>query len=187
MKIAVLGGRFDPPHLWHYWIAEQVLEHVPEIEQVWLMPAYKHPWKEFEAAPEDRWEMLKFLVTDKIRLSNLEIGRFNVSYTIDTVLRLKEDAANKYYWIVGSDAISDFSRWRESQKLAQMIEFLVFPRIDYPIHILPNGFRKVDSPNLILNNISSTKIRNRVKKGKSIKGLVFPGVEEYIKNKNLYK
>lgn len=186
MNIAILGGRFDPPHVWHFWTAQQVLENVKDIEQVWLLPDYTNALKQMIATASERIEMLHFLETGRIKLSTIAIAKETATYTVDIVRELGKDVNNHYYWIVGSDVTSEFSRWRDYQKLSKMVEFLVFPRKDYPIKNLPQGFHRVEG-NLLLSNISSSFIRDRLKEGKTISGLVFPEVEEYIRTKNLYK
>jgi len=186
MNIAILGGRFDPPHLWHFWTAQQILENVKGMDQVWYLPDYTNAFKPIIAGASDRIEMLHFLETGRLRLSTIAAAKETTTYTIQIVQELKKDTNNRYYWVVGSDALMEFTRWRDYQKLSRLIEFVVFPRKDYPIRILPPGFHKVPG-NLLLSNISSSLIRERVKKGMAISGLVFPEVEEYIKKKNLYK
>lgn len=186
MNIAILGGRFDPPHIWHYWCAQQILENVKNIDQVWYMPDYNNAFKPITAAVVERIEMLHFMETGRIRLSTIAAAKAVTTYTIDIVRDLVKDQHNRYYWIVGSDVTAEFTRWRDYQKLANLINFLVFPRKDYPIKSLPSGFQRVPG-NFLLSNISSTLIRERMKRGLTISGLVFPGVEEYIKRKNLYR
>ena len=186
MNIAVLGGKFDPPHIWHFWTAQQIIENVPGIDQVWLMPDYENAFKKISAEPSDRVEMLHYMETERIKLSTIAIARQTITYTVEIVKELHKYSINKYYWIVGSDITQEFTKWRDYQKLSRTIEFLVVPRKDYPIGNLPSGFRRV-SGNLILSNVSSSLIRDRVKKGSTISGLVFPEVEEYIKKRNLYK
>lgn len=186
MNIAILGGRFDPPHIWHFWIATQILENVKEMDQVWLMPDYANAFKPIIGLPSDRISMLHYLETGRIKLSTIAIAREVTTYTVEIVSQLVRDPHNKYYWIVGSDVTSEFSRWRDYQKLSRLINFLVFPRKDYPISRLPPNFHKIEG-NLLLSNISSTLIRDRIKKGLTISGLVFPEVEEYLRNRNLYK
>jgi len=186
MNIAILGGRFDPPHIWHFWTAQQVLENVSGIDQVWLMPDYQNALKPIHASVSDRIQMLHFLETGRIKLSTIAAAHEEVTYTVSVVNELKKDPYNRYYWIIGSDTTSEFSRWRDYQKLARMVQFLVFPRKDYPIKNLPPGFAKVEG-NVLLSNVSSTLIRDRIKRGYTISGLVFPEVEEYIRRRNLYK
>lgn len=188
MNIAVLGGRFDPPHWGHFWVARQVLEKGPDIDEIWLMPVYSHPWKKSVALPQDRFNMVSFLETEGIRASDIEIMRGGISYTIETIRYLKENyTKHNFYWVVGSDALSDFAKWRQAQKLATLIPFLVFPRSGYPIKILPFGMKRIDGAETVQTNLSSTHIRERLKNNLSIYGLVPEKVEEYIRKKNLYR
>jgi nicotinate-nucleotide adenylyltransferase len=186
MNIAILGGSFDPPHIWHFWTAQQVLENAKEIDQVWLLPDYSNAFKQVIAEASDRLEMLKFFEAGRIKVSSVAVSRSSTAYTVEIVQELLRDDTNRYFWIVGSDILYEFSRWREYQKLTRLIKFLVIPRKDYPIKNLPAGFIRVEG-NLMLSNVSSTLIRERIRKGLPIKGLVFPEVEEYIKEHNLYK
>lgn len=185
MNIAILGGRFDPPHVWHYWTAQQILENVAGIDQVWYMPDYQNAFKPIIASSYDRVELLKFMQTGRIRISSFALQN-ETTYTVNIVSQLVRDTTNTYTWIVGSDILNEFSKWRDYQKLSRLIKFLVIPRKDFPIRKMPDGFIKVEG-NLMLSNVSSTIIRERIQKSQTIKGLVLNEVEEYIKNHNLYK
>lgn len=191
MNIAVLGGRFDPPHYGHLLVAEQVLEKMPEIDQAWLLPANTHPWKKMIASPPHRYNMTKFLDSDsaggRIKVSEFDIKRGGATYTIDTVRILKKDQTNKYFWICGSDTLKEFSRWKSYQELPKLIPFFVFPRSDYQINKLPKGFVLVKNRDLITTNLSSSAIRERIRKDLPITGLVPEKVEEYIREYNLYQ
>lgn len=185
MNIAILGGRFDPPHIWHFWTAQQILEQAG-IDQVWLMPDYTNAFKPIIASPVERIEMLHYLETGRIKLSTIAAAKEQITYTVEIVQELVKDVNNRYFWVVGSDVTAEFTRWRDYQKLSRLIQFLVFPRKDYPIKSLPANFKKVGG-NLLLSNISSTLIRERVKQGLPITGLVFPEVENLIRQRNVYK
>lgn len=185
MNVAILGGRFDPPHAFHFWTCQQVLENVSGIDQVWYLPDWQNAFKEIVANSGDRLAMLKFMETGRIRISDLAIT-MQTTFTVSVVSELVKNTGNKYYWIVGSDILSEFTKWRDYLKLTRLINFLVIPRKDYPIKIMPQGFIKVNG-NLMLSNVSSSIIRERIKQGKTISGLVFKEVEEYIRQKNLYK
>ncbi len=188
MRIAILGGRFDPPHWGHFWVARQVLEKGKGIDQVWLMPVYTHPWKASLASPFDRLNMLSFLTAAGIAVSDIEIQRGGISYTIETIRHLKENyPEHQFCWVVGSDALADFAKWRQAQKLATLLPFLVFPRSGYPIKILPFGMKRIEGEDIIQTNLSSSYIRQRLKAGLSIFGLVPEKVEDYIQKKNLYR
>ena len=187
MKIAVLGGRFDPIHVGHLLIARQVLEFDPSIDKVLFVPAYEHHWKPIQASPEDRIAMITSLLEDKMEVSDIEIKRKGVSYSIDTIKALKEETGAEIVWVVGSDIVREFDKWKDSELLVKEASFLVFPRDPYKLpKDLPNGFKLVQSSTLQVANFSSTVIRERIKMGKTIKYLVSEKVEDYIKENNLY-
>lgn len=187
MKIAVLGGRFDPIHTGHILIARQVLELMPEIDKVLFVPAYQHQWKSTVASSKHRIAMIQKVLEDKMEVSDIEIKRGGVSYSIDTIKALKKETEAQIYWIVGSDILPEFHRWERTEELVKEATFLVFPRDPYDLPTnLPKGFELISSPNLLVTSFSGTSIRQRVKKGKSIKYLVPKSVERYIKENNLY-
>jgi len=191
MKIAILGGSFDPPHLGHLLVAQQTLDFL-NIDEVWLMPCFSHPFAKKMADPLFRLEMCKLSIGEayrrQLRVSDFEIRLKKQCFTIDTVRTLKKTfKADKFFWLIGSDNLADFRKWKDWQKLLKEIKFLVFPRIDYPVKKLPKGFILIKSEFLIYSNLSSDIIRERVKKGLPIKGMVTEEVEEYIKEHKLYK
>lgn len=187
MNVAVLGGSFDPPHIGHYWIAHQVLEKRKDIEKILLMPVSKHQWKPITASSEDRFNMLGSLLDNDIEISDIEIKRGGISYTEDT-LRVLKIKYEKIYWIVGSDILEEYEKWEKKEELLNLATFLVFPRDPYLMpKSLPTGFEEVSTDNdLITSNISSTKVKNRIKKGLSITNFVPEGIANFIKSKNLY-
>ena len=75
MKIAILGGSFDPPHLGHWWVVRQLLELREDIDQLWLVPAFQHQWKPIIASAEERMQMLAGFQQDKVVLSDIEMKR----------------------------------------------------------------------------------------------------------------
>ncbi|MDP3726817.1 MAG: nicotinate (nicotinamide) nucleotide adenylyltransferase [bacterium] len=188
MKIAILGGSFDPPHIGHYLVIKQILEIRKDIDKILLMPAFKHQWKPIQASVEDRLAMLQSLVNEKTEISDIELKRQGVSYTVDTVREVKNKTNADIFWIVGSDILSEFYRWEKTEELLGLITFLVFPRD--PHHLpkkIPVGFEVIRNKDLITTSISSTVIRQRVKEEKSISYLVPKEIEEYITKHNLYQ
>ena len=187
MKIAILGGRFDPPHMGHCQIAQQVLEARPDIDRLIFIPAYKHPWREIVASPEDRIAMLRTSLPERAEVWDTEI-KHKIERTIDSLKLLKEKLDADLYWVVGSDILPEFHRWKGFEKLTELATFLVFPRSGYPLpEKLPKGFEKIDSPSLLISDFSSTAIRDLVKNKRPIKHFVPPGVEKYIIENNLYE
>jgi nicotinate-nucleotide adenylyltransferase len=187
MKIAILGGRFDPPHIGHFLIAKQVLELRPDIDKVLFVPAFQHQWKPIIASPADRIEMLQSFMGARMEISDVEIKREGISYSIDTVRKIKKDSNSKIFWIVGSDIVLEFHRWKKVDDLLKLATFLVFPRNPHALpKALPQGFEIISSPKLLTTNFSSTAIRDKIRNGESIKYLVPGKVEEYIKEHKLY-
>ena len=188
MALAILGGRFDPPHLGHYWVAKQVLELRPDIDALWLVPAAQHQWKPTLASAQARLTMLGFFDHSKMIVSDVEINRGGVSYSIDTIKTIKKQTGEAIFWIVGADIVAEFSRWEKAEELTTLATFLVFPRDPYILPPkLPRGFEAIDGKDLIVTNLSSTIIRKYLEEGKSITGFVPEGIERYIKDKGLYK
>jgi nicotinate-nucleotide adenylyltransferase len=186
-RIGILGSMFDPPHWGHFLVSEQVLEKGPGLDEVWLMPAHSHPFNKKSLPAHHRLEMTKFLEAQGMKLAKDEVVRKGVSYTIDTVRTLTQKHPHEFWWIIGSDNLEDISKWRKSEELIQKVPFIVFPRPGYPITHAPSSFHIVKKEHVIVSGVSSTDIRNRVAKGKSIRGLVPDGVAEYIARNDLYK
>lgn len=188
MRIAILGGRFDPPHLGHYWIAKQVLDYGPEIDRVLLVPAHQHQWKPIIASGKDRLNMLSSFVEKNIEVSDGELQRKGISYTVQTVKEVKEQTNAEIYWIVGADILPELPRWERTGELINLATFLVFPRDPYTLPPeLPPGFSIVMHKDLVTTNLSSTLIRDRIQQGKSIRGFVHGEIKKYIEEKGLYK
>jgi len=186
MKIGILGGSFDPPHFGHLLLARQTRE-ITGLDEVWCMPYFAHNWDTTVSAAADRLAMARLIEEPGITVSDEEVRQKSKSYTIDTVRRLKAKYPREFYWIVGSDIVGEFDRWKDHEALAREVQFLVFPRNGYPIpSTLPEGFTPVSSPDLVTSNISSTIIRKRIARGHSVVGLVPENVLAYIVKHTLY-
>lgn len=188
MNIALLGGSFDPPHIGHYLVIRQLLDFRPDIDKILLVPAYQHQWKPSFASVKDRLAMTEYLIQEKTKISDVELQRRGVSYAIDTVKNIKQQTKATLYWIAGSDILFEFDRWEKTDELLDLATFLIFPRDPYHLpKNLPKGFELIENKSLITTNISSTKIRERIQQGLSIKHLVPQQVQSYITQHSLYK
>jgi nicotinate-nucleotide adenylyltransferase len=187
MKIAILGGRFDPPHIGHFLVAKQILEIRKDIDKVLFVPTFQHQWKPIIASSKDRIVMLESFLEPGIEISDIEIKRGGISYSIDTVKAIRKETGAEIFWIVGSDILSEFHRWKKVDDLLEMATFLVFPRDPHTLpKVIPQSFEVIRSPKLLTTNFSSTAIREKIKNGESIRYLVPEIVEEYIKEHKLY-
>jgi nicotinate-nucleotide adenylyltransferase len=198
MRIAILGGSFDPPHLGHLLIARQVQEFLT-MDQVWLMPAFHHPFNRNLSDVQTRLTLTKLLETETIKVSDFEIKYNHTSYTIDTLNKLKEHyPKDTFYWITGSDQLEHFQKYKDWQDIVSKHNLIIFPREWMLSHLedivreklmlktIPENVIVLQNKDLITTNISSTKIRDRLKEGLPIHYLVPDGVEEFIREKNLY-
>lgn len=203
MKIAILGGSFDPPHLGHILIAHQILE-LTEIEEVWLMPNYtttthNKVFKKHLSPAINRFELAKLLENTFIKASDFELQFNKKSITFTTLEMLsKQYPQHIFYWITGSDKLETFHLYDNWQEIISTYHIIIFPR-EHMLWDLENRVKKalqlkkipenvivLQNNELLLTNISSTAVRQRVKKGLPIDFLVPKSVEEYIKKTNLY-
>ncbi|MBI2195514.1 MAG: nicotinate (nicotinamide) nucleotide adenylyltransferase [Candidatus Levybacteria bacterium] len=187
MRIGILGGSFDPPHFGHILVARQVKETL-NLDEVWLMPYFMHSWDQNVSSAYHRFEMTKLIEEKGIITCDEEVRYKRKSYTIETVKRLKKKYPYDFFWIVGSDVLTSFKRWKEHEALIREIKFLIVARDGHYLPSkLPKGFKLVSSPEFIASNISSSIIRRRIKKRLSVDGLVSKPVLSYIQKHNLYK
>lgn len=203
MKIAILGGAFDPIHIGHYLVAEQVKEQL-HMDEVWLMVCYSY-FPEFPdklqriTSYEERFKMASLFAGKEMIVSDFE-EKFNKrSRTIDTLRLLKEHYAHdEFYWIIGSDALPTFHLWNHWEELVRDHNLIIFPRDtdfrtlekrvkeSFGIKKIPKNITVLEG-NLIVSTISSTHIRTRVQKKQPIEHFVSKKVIEYIEEKKMYR
>ncbi len=185
MKIGLLGGVFNPPHIGHLIVTQQVLDFT-DLDEVWFLPSYgQHPTKPGVVPVGDRLAMTKFLKLPKTRVSTLEIDEKLDGNTINLIPLLPKE--HTFTFIMGADWLPSFQLWGRWQELLAAMPFLVFPRNGYPNKPLYQNMTLLNHDLLMTSNISATKIRERIKNGLSIEQFVPAGVGEYIKKYGLYK
>lgn len=185
MRIALLGGAFNPPHIGHILIAQQVLDFTP-TDEVWFLPSYgQHPPKPDVASVNDRLAMAQMLKLPKTRVSTLEIDHKLDGNTIKLIPFLPKE--NSYTFVMGADWLPTFTVWGSWELLLEKMPFWVFPRCGHPNAPLYKNMTIVAHEHLIATDLSATKIRRRVKAGLPIEPFVSEGVAEYIREHGLYK
>ncbi len=198
MNIGVLGGTFDPIHMGHLVVADEVTARLG-LGEVIFVPAGQ-PWLKANThilAARHRLQMVRLAITGKpsYRLSTLEIERAGPTYTVDTIRELKKNlgAGDEILFILGWDNLIDLPRWHRPELLISLCRLVAVPRVGCPVPDPDSldeaitGLSKrvimMDKPEI---DISASVIRERVRKGLSINHLVPEAVEKYIKENKLY-
>jgi len=215
MRLGLLGGTFNPIHQGHLRAAQAVLQTF-DLDEVYFIPAFIPPHKSSYkiASPEHRLKMVELAVEPfpDFVPSSIEIEAGGKSYSINTLEKFQQMfPGSKIYFILGIDAFLEIDTWKDYERLLDKCYFIVISRPGYDLKdakdvlhrrsrrkIIDAGkYLKLDQTgkekfNIILFffdglDVSSTEVREKVKKGKSIEGLVSERVESYIKKNNLYQ
>lgn len=186
-RIGILGGTFNPPHLGHLLIAEQVGNQL-DLDEVWFMPTAKPPHAPGKKtiAAQHRLQMVQKAIDNNplFKLQPYEVNRGGINYTVDTMRHFMEEyPQSDFYFIIGGDSANDLSTWRNIDELSQMVQFVGVRRLRNKPYNGPYSILWVDTP---LIDISSTEVRLRVYLEQSIRYQVPEAVEEYIMKHRLY-
>ncbi|KPK46923.1 MAG: hypothetical protein AMJ77_04755 [Dehalococcoidia bacterium SM23_28_2] len=198
VKLGILGGTFDPPHVGHLILAEEARQALG-LQQVLFVPAGE-PWRKAGrqlSPPEHRLAMVRLAVGDNsdFDVATLEIERKGPSYTAETLAALQQQLPDdgEFFFIVGQDSLADLPHWRQPERIVSLARLAVARRsaweaaeADALEKDLPGISQRLvwlDMPRI---DISSTAVRERVRQGLSIRYWVPPAVEEYIRRHGLY-
>jgi nicotinate-nucleotide adenylyltransferase len=196
VRLGILGGTFNPPHLGHLVCAQEAYLQLG-LQRVMLIPARTPPHKpvEDEPGPEHRFELCRLAVDgdQRFAVSDLEMTRPGPSFTVDTLEQLHSQAPDtELFLIVGGDVAAGLPRWREPERVLSLATLAVAKRrgtarasIDAALQELPAGERTefFQMPRI---GISSTMVRRRVRAGQPIRYLVPDAVARYIEEHRLY-
>jgi nicotinate-nucleotide adenylyltransferase len=201
LRIGVLGGTFDPVHLGHLVLAQDAFERL-ELDRLFLVPCRMPPHKNGGAfaSPEDRAAMLELAVEcdPRFEVSRVELEREGPSYTIDTLLALRErHPGAKFVLLVGADTLLELHGWHRIGDLLALCEVAALPRPGTDLSARTAADLGVSDPELAERlwarrvdghgvDISSTEIRMRLAEGLSIRYLVPDPVAMYIAEHRLY-
>ena len=192
MRIGVLGGTFDPPHIGHLILAEVAREQL-RLDSVFFIPA-GDPWRKADRSVTPaihRLAMTRLAIMDNeaFELDDCEVRREGPTYTTDTLreLRSRLSADDVLVFLAGQDALADMPYWKDPAGIAETAVIAIAPREGYePPAGLPfdtSALLRIDMPFV---DISSTSLRERAKRGLSLRYLVPPAVAAYIRENGLY-
>ena len=190
MRIGLYGGSFDPVHRGHLLVAQAALEEM-SLDRLLFIPAAQSPFKPGTvAAPPAlrlRWLRMALAAQTRCRVDSLEIDRGGVSYTIETVTALaRRMPSAQFYWLIGADHLAQLPAWKDAELLADMVEFVVIPRPGEVSVELPESFRLHPLRGWPLG-VSSSEIRDRIRKGLPIRHLVPETVADSLEQDPVYR
>jgi len=187
-RIGILGGTFNPPHIGHLVLAQEVLNKL-KLDKVIFIPTYLPPHKKImydNAYMRYKMTLLACKGNPKFEVSKFELEKRTVSYSIDTLRELKKRYGEKaeLFFITGSDSLNELESWKDIDEVLKLVKFVVANRPNFPIKKLNRKVILIEVPAL---DISSFMIRNRVHNSQSIRYLVPESVRKFIIRYRLYK
>ena len=189
--ICIFGGAFDPIHVGHLLIAEDVRVR-KGLARIVFVPCSIPPTKErTEAGAQDRLEMVRLAVKDNpaFEASDIEVKRGGISYTVDTLRSVREGLSHgqRIYLLMGMDQLNAIESWREPEEITKMCRILVVDRPGLERAAIPESVaRSVDRVDALRIDVSSSTIRRRLNLGQSVRYMVTGAVLDYIFSKGLY-
>lgn len=198
-KIIVFGGAFNPPLNSHFSLAEQIVNEYENVEKIIFVPVNsKYQKSEALLSNEHRYNMLKLVCeqNENFEVSDIELKSDRPLYTIETLDILQNQYPNnEIVFTTGTDNLREFDTWHEAEQIVKNFKILVLERdedsMDDIIALNPflsankDAFIKVKEN--IRSNLSSTFVRDKIRRGKSIRYLIPEEVYIYIKENKLYE
>ena len=201
-RVGLYGGTFDPVHCGHLIVARAVQEQL-SLDRIILLPSASPPHKHGAdlLACEHRADMVRLAIADELglALSDFDLTRSGPSYTIDTVLHFRKTLGDDValHWIIGADSLAELMTWHRVSELVDACRIVTVGRVGWDreswstlraelgeaqVQRLKTGV--LDTPVI---QISSTEIRDRIRRGLSVRFLVPDAVLAYIKAHGLYR
>lgn len=188
-QVGLFFGSFNPIHVGHLIIANYMVNYT-SLDEVWIVVSPQNPFKEKKSLGNmyDRLEMVNLAIEghDKLRVSDVEFGLPQPSYTIDTLTHLAEKHPTKeFLLIMGEDNLANLSKWKNADIILRDYKIIVYPRHGY------DGGDYKDHPAVTLTNspimeLSSSFLRRAIKEKKDIRFYTPDKVLEFIDKKGLY-
>jgi nicotinate-nucleotide adenylyltransferase len=196
LRVGILGGAFNPPHIGHLVCAQETLLQL-ELDQVLFVPTGEPPHRELEddPGPEVRLEMVELAIAGDSRFatSRMEIDRDGPSYTADTLAAMSEaDPDQELFLILGGDQAAALPEWHKPEQVLELATVAVVERVNWSRNAIAvkiarlrgtDAVRYLDMP---LIQVSSSSVRRRARSGRPIRYFVPEKVVSLIGSKGLY-
>lgn len=172
-RVGIFGGSFNPPHNGHVEICRYLLQK-NDVDEIWAVPCFSHPFGKDLASFEDRMNMCRFAFGEfkgKVKVLDVEERLGGVSFSVDTVKYVQSQNPDiKFSFIVGSDTLGDIDSWKGAKELKAIVPLIKVPR-------------GINSP---IPDISASNVRDCIKRGKRFTDMVPMEVAVYIVTHGLY-
>jgi nicotinate-nucleotide adenylyltransferase len=204
MRIAILGGTFDPIHNGHLAAAQSVAD-IFQVDEVHFVPAFLPPHKKFRGmtSPFHRFAMVGLATVsfDRFRTSTIEVDAFEKRYTVETLKTMKETYPGaELLFIIGTDMYQEIESWNNFRQLFDLAHLVIVNRPGSPLNEAAAPFHEVDENQTITlpektgvfyvpfveQPISSTAIRDGLKRGETVSQWLPPLVWSYIERNRVY-
>ena len=191
MRLGVLGGTFDPPHIGHLLAAGDAVEAL-SLDKLLFVPAKVPPYKSrsVQATPEQRLRMLELTIgiDPRFEASRLELDRDGLSFTVDTLAALSAATMGvSLFMLIGEDLATQIASWRDAARIAELATIVVLERsTSVKVSALESSLPMTRLTTRRIE-LSSTEIRDRVQSGRSIHGFVTDAVAAFIDAAGLYR
>lgn len=192
MKLGIYGGTFNPIHVGHLIVAEEVRQ-IVDLEKIIFVPSGRPPHKDESKVinPIHRYRMTELAIKDNafFDISDMELKRAGKSYTIDTIQEFNHRYRNaEIHFIIGADSALELDTWKKPVKIAAECRLVATTRPGFDIdNVRPFWRKRIKFVRVSDIGISGTDLRYLIRKGKSIRYKVQPDVEEYIYQHKLYE
>jgi nicotinate-nucleotide adenylyltransferase len=185
MNTGIFGGTFDPPHISHTFACLYALE-TCDLDKIIVIPCFKHPLGKISTPFHHRAEMIRLAMEclgERVEISEIEAERDIPSYTIDTLkILIKHYPEDSFSIIIGSDILNETALWKSYNEIRKLADITVIPRS------MPDNPEKSEkNPEFMIPALSSTDVRNKIKKGEDVSHLIAKKVNRYIRKHQIYQ
>lgn len=190
MKVGLFFGSFNPVHIGHMVLANYMLAFT-DLQQVWFVVSPQNPLKEKAGllSQNQRLHMVNLAIGDHphLKSSNIEFGLPQPSYTIHTLVRLKEKyPSHTFSLMMGADNLQTFHKWKNYEEILSHYSLYVYPRPGF------DGGQLKEHPQVVMTSapvmeVSSTFIREAIRSKKDVSFFVPPAVWQYMDEMNFYR
>jgi nicotinate-nucleotide adenylyltransferase len=197
VRLGILGGAFNPPHIGHLICAQEALVQL-KLERVLFVPMGQPPHREIPHDPgaEARLELTELAIEgdERFEVSRLEVEREGPSYTVDTLRALRESSPeDELFLILGGDQAAALPSWHEPEDVLSLATLAVVERGSWNRNAIGikigrlRGARSARFLDMPLIQVSSTAVRRRVERGQPVRYLVPDRVASAIEERGLYR